>query len=128
MSEQKKKGARQKVSDGINKGIGVLSAFKDALEETIEEARERGDLSAERAREIMKDAMSRAQQAAEGAREKLDLAREAELDELRGVVDGLRRRIERVEAEIFGDEPGDVVSADAAADERKGEEGSADRT
>lgn len=40
-----KKSAREQVSDGIRQGIGVLSAFKDALEETINEARERGDLS-----------------------------------------------------------------------------------
>ena len=35
---EEKKGAKEKVSEGIKQGIGVLSAFKDALEETIQEA------------------------------------------------------------------------------------------
>lgn len=35
------RGARDKVSDGIRDGLGVLSVFRDALEETIVEARER---------------------------------------------------------------------------------------
>ena len=49
------KSAKDKVSDGIKQGIGVLSAFKEALEEPINEARERGDLSTDRAKEVMKD-------------------------------------------------------------------------
>ncbi|MSR19466.1 MAG: hypothetical protein EXR91_00595 [Gemmatimonadetes bacterium] len=41
-SEDGGRGSRQKMGDGIKQGLGVLSAFKDALEETIQEARERG--------------------------------------------------------------------------------------
>ena len=78
-----KKSARAKVSDGIRQGIGVLSAFKDALEETINEARERGDLSSDRAKEVMKSALHRAQEAAEGARERLDFVTQKEFDALR---------------------------------------------
>ncbi len=44
-SEDGGRGSRQKMGDGIKQGLGVLSAFKDALEETIQEAGERGDLS-----------------------------------------------------------------------------------
>ena len=58
------RGARKKVSDGIREGLGVLSAFKDALEETIVEARQRGDLSPERAKRALRAAMSRAQEVA----------------------------------------------------------------
>ena len=43
-------GRRKSMGDGIKEGLGVLSAFKDALEETIQEARERGDLSTDRAK------------------------------------------------------------------------------
>ena len=39
--EEDKRGAKEKVTDGIKQGIGVLSAFKEALEETIQEAKER---------------------------------------------------------------------------------------
>ena len=60
-----KKSTKDKVSDGIKQGIGVLSAFKDALEETITEARERGDLSPERAKEVMRSALHKAQEAAQ---------------------------------------------------------------
>ena len=92
-----KRGARGRVGDGIRQGIGVLSAFKDAIEETINEARERGDLSAERAKEVMKGALDRAQAAASGARERLDFVSQAELDAVKEVVDDLRRRVEALE-------------------------------
>jgi polyhydroxyalkanoate synthesis regulator phasin len=88
------------MSDGIKQGIGVLSAFKDALEETIQEARERGDLSTERAKSVMKDALGRAQSAASGARERLDFAHQGELDELRAQVEGLQNRIVHLEGRI----------------------------
>ncbi len=110
MSEQKK-GAREKVSDGIRQGIGVLSAFKEALEETIQEARERGDLSAERAREIMKQALEKAQSAAEEAKEKLDFVTHKEFEEL-------LRRVEALEARVAAL---DGQDAEAAAGPASGE-------
>jgi len=96
MSDEKKS-TRAKVSDGIRQGIGVLSAFKDALEETINEARERGDLSSERAKEVMKGALHRAQEAAEGARERLDFVSQKEFDALREAVDRIRDRVGNLE-------------------------------
>lgn len=112
-----KKSARAKVSDGIKQGIGVLSAFKDALEETINEAKERGDLSAERAKEIMKDALHRAQEAAEGAKDRLDFVTQKELDALGEVVDGIRARVSALE-ERLGGSAGDTP----AATEEQGQE------
>jgi polyhydroxyalkanoate synthesis regulator phasin len=100
--KQDKKGARAKVSDGIRQGIGVLSAFKDALEETINEARERGDLSPEHARKVMKSALGKAQSAAEGARERLDFVHQKEFDGLRGVVDDIKSRIAALEDRLSG--------------------------
>jgi polyhydroxyalkanoate synthesis regulator phasin len=88
------------MSDGIKQGIGVLSAFKDALEETIQEARERGDLSTDRAKSVMKDALGRAQSAASGARERLDFAHQADLEALRVQVDALQARIAHLEGRI----------------------------
>jgi polyhydroxyalkanoate synthesis regulator phasin len=94
---EERRGTRQRMSDGIKQGIGVLSAFKDALEETIQEARERGDLSTERAKSVMKDALGRAQSAASGAREKLDFVHQAELDALRAQIEALQNRVELLE-------------------------------
>jgi polyhydroxyalkanoate synthesis regulator phasin len=85
------------MSEGIKQGIGVLSAFKEAIEETIQDARDRGDLSAERAKAVMKEALERAQAAASGAREKLDFVNQAELDRLRAEVAALRNRVDLLE-------------------------------
>jgi len=101
-----KKSARAKVSDGIRQGIGVLSAFKDALEETINEARERGDLSTDRAKEVMKNALHKAQEAAEGARERLDFVSQKEFDALGEAVERIRQRVGALEAKLGGDEGG----------------------
>jgi len=97
-----KKSAREKVSDGIKQGIGVLSAFKDALEETINEARERGDLSPDRAREVMKSALHKAQEAAEGARERLDFVAQKDFDTLSEAVYALRDRVSALEERFRG--------------------------
>jgi len=96
------KSARQKVGDGIRQGIGVLSAFKDALEETIQEARERGDLSGERAKEAMKSALDKAQTAASDAREKFDFATQADLESVQKKLDSLNARIAALEAAVCG--------------------------
>jgi polyhydroxyalkanoate synthesis regulator phasin len=98
------KGARQKMGDGIRSGIGILSALKDALDESIQEARERGDLSAERAKELVKDALEKAQTAASGARERLDFATHGELGSLEGVVEAMKGRVAALETAVFGEE------------------------
>lgn len=90
-------GRSQRFGDGIKQGIGVLSGFKDALEETIQEARDRGDLSSDRAKEVMKEALDRAQSAADGARERLDFANQTELEMLRKAVDDLSARVAALE-------------------------------
>ena len=90
-------GARGKVSEGIRQGLGVLSALKDALEETIQDARARGDLSPERAREAVRAAMARAQEVAGEARERLDFVPRAEYDRLRSQLEEMRVRLENLE-------------------------------
>lgn len=108
------KSKRARMGDGIRQGIGVLSAFKEALEETIQEARDRGDLSAERAKEVMKEALDKAQNAAEEAKGKLDFARQNELDDaraeleaLRAGFEALRMRVEALEQTAFGESKGE---------------------
>ncbi len=92
-----RRGAGDTVRDGIKHGLGMLSALKDAIEETISEARERGDLNADRAKELMKQGLSRAQTAAGEARERLDFATQRELDELVEEVARLRARLDRLD-------------------------------
>jgi len=90
------------MSDGIKQGIGVLSAFKEAIEETIQDARDRGDLSTDRAKGVMKEALGRAQAAASGAREKLDFVNQTELEAVRAELGALRNRVEMLEQRLAG--------------------------
>jgi polyhydroxyalkanoate synthesis regulator phasin len=85
------------MSDGFNRGLGVLSAFKEALEQTISEARERGDLSVDRARDAMKTAVGKAREATSDARERFDFVSAAEFDELAARVKALEERVKRHE-------------------------------
>jgi polyhydroxyalkanoate synthesis regulator phasin len=114
-----KKSAREKVSDGIKQGIGVLSAFRDALEETINEARERGDLSTDRAKEVMKDALHKAHEAAEGAKERLDFVTQSEFDTLSETVERVKDRVGALE-EILRAGTGGSSPADAGTEPPEG--------
>ena len=67
MAEQQK--ASDGIRDGLKAGIGILAALKDAFEETIDEMRERGDISPERAKEAVRSTMQRAQEAMGDARD-----------------------------------------------------------
>ena len=90
-------GATERISEGIRQGIGALSASKEALEETVDEARERGDLSTDRAKALVRDAMTRAREAAGSAKERLDFAPRDEVERLRQQVDELRVRLQNLE-------------------------------
>ena len=86
------------IGEGIKTGIGILTAFKEAIEETLNEAIARGDVSPERAKSLMKDAAERVQTAAGEARERLDLVSRREFETLRGEVEELRRRLDAQQA------------------------------
>ena len=105
-SQQKK--ARERMSEGFSRGLGVLSAFKEALEETISEARDRGDLSVDRAREAMKDAMGRARDATSEARDRFDFITQAEFA-------ALVKRVRELETRLGVDIP---ESADSGPEEK----------
>lgn len=111
MSEEKRTG----FSDGVRQGLGVLSAFKEAIEETLSEARERGDLNPERARSAMRSALHRAQEVAGDARERLDFVNRKEFEALRDRVEELWRRFEGRPAEA---EP--PAAAEASGDAQGG--------
>lgn len=111
------KSARAKMGDGIKQGIGVLSAFKDAIEETIQEARDRGDLSTERAKEVMKEALDKAQTVGERARDKLDFANQTEVDSLKGAMQAVRKRLSNLEESVFGSSKDDDKHEEKPASE-----------
>ena len=90
---RQQRNARERMSDGFSRGLGVLSAFKEALEETISEARERGDLSVDKAREAMKDAMGRARDVTSEARDRFDFVTQAEFSALVKRVRELEERL-----------------------------------
>jgi polyhydroxyalkanoate synthesis regulator phasin len=101
---QDRRSTSRRMKEGLKEGIGVLAAFKDALEETIQEARERGDFSAERAKGVMKGALDRAQAAASGAKEKLDFVNQGEMEALTTQIEGLEARVAALETHVFGGE------------------------
>lgn len=99
MAEEKESG-REGIREGLRQGLGVLSAFKEAIEETISEARERGDLSPERAKEIMRTAMRRAQEAADHARERFDFVPRRDFEVLRAELAALKDRVAALEQSV----------------------------
>ena len=111
------KSTRAKMGDGIKQGIGVLSAFKDALEETIQEARDRGDLSTDRAKEVMKEALDKAQSASERARDRLDFANQADVETLTGAMKSIRERVKELEESVFGSSKDDAEPEEESASE-----------
>ena len=108
-------GSGRGISDGLKQGLGVLSAFKEALEETIHDAKERGDLSTERAKEVLHGAMAKAKEAAGEAKDRLDLAAQRELDNLRAKVEDLRVRKDRMD--VGGGSGGSEKAGDSDAEE-----------
>jgi polyhydroxyalkanoate synthesis regulator phasin len=112
-----KRTARERVSEGFNKGLGVLAAFKEALDETIAEARERGDLSSDRAKDALKGAMNRAREATSDARERFDFVSQQEFD-------GLSKRVSDLESRVrehFGGQATGVSEDEDEAEPRAGE-------
>lgn len=93
--EQRKSGLG--IGEGLKAGIGILTAFKQAIEETIEDAAEKNDLRPERAKEALSGALTRAQDAFGDVRDRLEMVPRRDFDALRAEVEALRRRIERLE-------------------------------
>ncbi|SRR5690606_40547558 len=89
--------AREATREWIRATTGILSAFKDAIEETIEDLRERSDISPERAKEAVRSTMERAQRAVEETRERLDFVPRRDFDALRDRVSALESRVAELE-------------------------------
>ena len=86
------------IGEGIRTGIGILSALGEAVEETLEEAVKRGDLSPDRARQAMRDAAEKLQGSFERVGDRLDVVSRKEYDDLRAELAELRERVARLES------------------------------
>ncbi|HEX9938604.1 MAG TPA: hypothetical protein VGB15_15810 [Longimicrobium sp.] len=96
MSDEQPKG-RTGIGEGLRAGIGILSAFREAIEETIEEAVERNDLNPDRAKTALSGALERAQGVFDDVRERVDVVPRREFDALKAEVEELRRRLDRLD-------------------------------
>ena len=88
---------RPGIADGIRTGLGILTAFKEAVEETLQEAVDQGDLSPDRAKQAMQSAADRLQAGLEDARERFDVVTRRDFEALRDEVADLRARLSRLE-------------------------------
>jgi polyhydroxyalkanoate synthesis regulator phasin len=88
-------------TDGFREGVrtvtGVLGALVEALEKTFDDLREGGDLAPERAREVARTAVLRAQETVEDLRGRLEFVPRREFDALRDEVAALRQAIEQLQ-------------------------------
>jgi polyhydroxyalkanoate synthesis regulator phasin len=94
------------VREGIRAGIGILSAIKDAVEETLQDMANRGELSQDRAREAVRTTMDRAQEAFDDARVRFDFVPRRDFEALKAEVADLRSRVARHETSGHGPEAG----------------------
>jgi polyhydroxyalkanoate synthesis regulator phasin len=90
------------IGEGIKAGIGILSAFREAVEETFQEAVERGDMKPDRAKAAVQEAVRRAQGTFDEVRERLDTVPRREFDELRAELDALRAEVAELRTRLGG--------------------------
>jgi polyhydroxyalkanoate synthesis regulator phasin len=100
--EAHEKSRRDAIEDRFKQGLGVLGAMRDAIEDTIREVKERGDVSPDRAREVVRNALDRAQEKAGEARDALDFVKQKEFDGLKEMVEDLASRMGIVEEKLGG--------------------------
>jgi polyhydroxyalkanoate synthesis regulator phasin len=80
--------------EGVRAVTGILGALRDAVEQTFDDLKEKGDISPERARDAARDTMRRAHDAVEEVRERLEFVPRREFEALRDEVAELRRTLE----------------------------------
>jgi polyhydroxyalkanoate synthesis regulator phasin len=102
-AETNEEGRGEGIKGGIRYGLGMLAAMKDAIEETLKEAKERGDLTPERAKQVMRTTLEKAQEKAGEARDALDFVKQKEFTLLRELVDRLDTRVNDIEQKVGTD-------------------------
>ena len=94
--------AKEGIKEGVRAVTGMLAALKDAIDETINDIKVRGDLDPTRAKQAAKDTMSRAQEAFDDMKERVDFVPRKEYDALRAEVEALRARVAAIETKHAG--------------------------
>lgn len=94
--------AKEGIKEGVRAVTGILAALKDAIEETIDDIKVRGDLDPNKAKQAAKDTMNRAQSAFDDMKERVDFVPRKEFDALRAEIDALRARIATLETKHAG--------------------------
>jgi polyhydroxyalkanoate synthesis regulator phasin len=97
MTDEERPDEKNGREGGFKQGLGMLSALKEAIEETIQEAKERGDLDPEKAKEFFRGAMEKAQEAAGEARTRLEDMRERDFPSIQEAMDDLKGRAQKLE-------------------------------
>jgi polyhydroxyalkanoate synthesis regulator phasin len=105
-NESETKSGADQARDGIREGVraitGFLAALKDAIDETIRDVRDSGDLDPNRAKEAMRSTMKRAADAVNEVTDRIDLASRKDFDQLREEVEALRVRVTDLETKVGG--------------------------
>lgn len=90
----------ENLREGVRTVAGILGALKDAVEESFDELRQRGDLSPERAREAARSTVQRAQEEMEGMRDRFDFATRRDVESLRAEIETLRAELGALRARL----------------------------
>jgi len=99
-SEPTEGGRAEGIKGGIRQGLGMLAAMKDAIEETLKEAKEHGNLTPERAKDVMRSTLEKAQEKAGEARDALDFVKQKEFEALKELVERLDARVADIEQKL----------------------------
>lgn len=96
MTEEQKKrpDAGEAFREGVRAVTGILGALRDAVEQTFDDLKDKGDLTPERAKEAARDTMRRAQEAVDNVKERLEFVPRREFDELKEQVAALRQELD----------------------------------
>ena len=89
--------AKEGIKEGVRAVTGILAALKDAIEETIDDIKQNGDLDPGRVKQAAKDTMHRAEGAFEDMKERVDFVPRKEHEALRAEVESLRLRVAALE-------------------------------
>lgn len=103
--------AKEGIKEGVRAVTGILAALRDAIEETIGDIKERGDLDPDRVKQAAKDTMHRAEGAFEDMKERVDFVARKDFEALRAEVEALRARVATLETKHAGPH-GDAAPAE----------------
>jgi polyhydroxyalkanoate synthesis regulator phasin len=108
--------AKEGIKEGVRAVTGILAALRDAIEETIGDIKERGDLDPDRVKQAAKDTMHRAEGAFEDMKERVDFVARKDFEALRAELEALRTRVANLENQHAGPHGDAAASGDFKVD------------